>query len=91
MSIAETFAAAEAEDLWNRAPLMRLAYTAVDGSPRVIPLGYLPGTDRLVTWTIPTSVKVSSLQADPRVASPSMSAAYRRARCWSAARRRSNP
>lgn len=68
MNIADTFATAEAEDLWNRAPLMRLAYTAADGSPRVIPLGYLPGADRLVTWTIPTSVKVSSLQADPRVA-----------------------
>jgi hypothetical protein len=47
---------------------MRLAYAAADGSPRVIPLGYLPGADTLLTWTIPTSAKVSSLQADPRVA-----------------------
>ncbi len=68
MSIAETFAAAEAEDLWNRAPLMRLAYNGSDAFPRVIPLGYLVRDDTVITWTIPTSVKVRSLRADPRVA-----------------------
>ena len=68
MTITETFTAAAAEDLWDRAPLMRLAYNAADGSPRVIPLGYLVRDDTVVTWTIPTSVKVRSLRADPRVA-----------------------
>ena len=34
MTIPETFAAAEAEDLWSRALLVRLAYSAADGSAR---------------------------------------------------------
>jgi nitroimidazol reductase NimA-like FMN-containing flavoprotein (pyridoxamine 5'-phosphate oxidase superfamily) len=46
----------------------RLAYTAVDGTPRVIPIGfYWTGKD-LVVATAPTAPKVKALRANPAVA-----------------------
>jgi hypothetical protein len=48
--------------------LARVAYTGLDGAPRVIPVGYL-WTDRTLDfWTVPTSAKVAALESDPRVA-----------------------
>jgi hypothetical protein len=49
-------------------PIMHLSYTAPDGGPRVIPIGYIWDGSRFLMWTIPGSVKVGALQADSRVA-----------------------
>jgi Pyridoxamine 5'-phosphate oxidase len=55
-------------DLIEKSPLMRIAYTGLDGAPRVVPLGYLVRGGRFVFCTIPSSDKVPALQHDPRVA-----------------------
>ena len=69
MDVAEVFADPLTRDLIDRAPLMRLAYSALDGSPRVVPTGYLnPHGATLLAYTIPTAPKVPALRADPRVA-----------------------
>jgi hypothetical protein len=46
----------------------RLAYLAADGSPRVVPVGYLWTGSALVTCTATEAAKVGSLTRDPRVA-----------------------
>jgi hypothetical protein len=46
----------------------RLAYTARDGSPRAIPIGFLWNGTEFVVCTPPIAAKVQALQADPRVA-----------------------
>jgi hypothetical protein len=46
----------------------RLAYTARDGSPRVIPIGSWWTGEALVMATTPNAPKVAALAADPRVA-----------------------
>ena len=48
--------------------ILRLSYTAQDGAPRVIPIGYLWDGARFLMWTVPHSDKVGALQADGRVA-----------------------
>lgn len=55
-------------ELLERQPLARVAYTAKDGSPRVIPIGCVWDGAAFLMWTIPTSAKVAALRADPRVA-----------------------
>jgi hypothetical protein len=57
-----------AQRLLHDEPLLRLSYTALDGGPRVIPLGYLWDGNSFLVWTIPISAKVRALEADPRVA-----------------------
>jgi nitroimidazol reductase NimA-like FMN-containing flavoprotein (pyridoxamine 5'-phosphate oxidase superfamily) len=46
----------------------RLAYTGLDGAPRVIPIGWAWDGARLLMWTVPRSAKVRALQHDGRVA-----------------------
>jgi hypothetical protein len=46
----------------------RLAYTARDGSPRVIPIGYFWDGDAFVMASPTNSPKLKALTADPRVA-----------------------
>ena len=46
----------------------RLAYTAVDGDPRVIPIGFVWNGAQLVMFTVPSSAKVRALRHNPRVA-----------------------
>src|ERR1700730_10204702 len=46
--------------------VLHLSYTARDGAPRVIPIGYLWDGSCFRMWTIPGSVKVGALQADGR-------------------------
>lgn len=46
----------------------RLAYTGLDGGPRVIPIAFLREDGQIVVWTVPHSAKVKALTADPRVA-----------------------
>ena len=46
----------------------RLAYTAKDGSPRVVPIGYIWNGDVFVMASPPNAPKVKALSADPKVA-----------------------
>ena len=48
--------------------ILHLSYTAPDGGPRVIPIGYVWDGSRFQMWTIPDSDKVHALRADDRVA-----------------------
>lgn len=54
--------------LLRSCPLARVAYTGLDGAPRVIPVGFLWTDGTLDFWTIPNSAKVKALESDPRVA-----------------------
>jgi hypothetical protein len=46
----------------------RLAYTARDGSPRVIPIAFVWNGTEFVVCTPPNAAKVRALEADPKVA-----------------------
>ena len=46
----------------------RLAYVALDGTPRVVPVGFLWNGQRLVIGTVPSSAKVAALRTHPSVA-----------------------
>ena len=46
----------------------RLAYTAPDGTPRVLPIAYLWRDNTVVMATSTNAAKVRALRADPRVA-----------------------
>ncbi len=46
----------------------RLAYIALDGTPRVVPLGFDWDGARFVIGTLSGSAKVRALQANPKVA-----------------------
>jgi ribosomal protein L24E len=46
----------------------RVAYTALDGTPRVIPVNYHWNGSTLVMCSAPKSAKVAALRANPRVA-----------------------
>ena len=46
----------------------RFAYTATDGSPRVVPMGFFWNGAQIVLGTSPQTPKVRALQSDPRVA-----------------------
>jgi hypothetical protein len=47
---------------------VRFAYTGLDGSPRVVPLGFLWKGERFVICKIPGSPKIRALEANPNVA-----------------------
>ena len=46
----------------------RLAYIALDGTPRVVPVGFHWDGEALVIGTVPGSAKVAALRANPAVA-----------------------
>jgi hypothetical protein len=46
----------------------RLAYTAKDGSPRVVPIGYIWDGDVFVMGSPPNAPKVKALSVSPKVA-----------------------
>jgi hypothetical protein len=46
----------------------RLAYVALDGTPRVVPVGFFWDGDAIVIGTVPGSAKVPALQSNPVVA-----------------------
>jgi hypothetical protein len=48
--------------------ILHLSYTAPDGAPRVIPIGYVWDGARFLMWTVPGSAKTVALRADDRVA-----------------------
>lgn len=57
-----------AEEILRSATLARLAYDGIDGTPRVIPIGFLWTGDAVVVATHPTAPKFAALRARPRVA-----------------------
>ena len=57
-----------AEEILRTATLARLAYDGADGTPRVIPIGFLWTGEAVVVATHPTAPKVAALRARPRVA-----------------------
>ncbi|MDU0314910.1 pyridoxamine 5'-phosphate oxidase family protein [Phycicoccus sp. M110.8] len=57
-----------AQELLTGPHLARLAYTGLDGAPRVVPIGFLWNGTQVDMWTVPGSAKVRALAADPRVA-----------------------
>ena len=57
-----------AAQLLRASPLLRLAYVALDGTPRVIPLAFLWTDNRIVVCTVPFSGKVKALRERPDVA-----------------------
>jgi nitroimidazol reductase NimA-like FMN-containing flavoprotein (pyridoxamine 5'-phosphate oxidase superfamily) len=46
----------------------RLAYTGLDGDPRVVPVGFWWDDVQLLVFTVPTAAKVRALRQNPRVA-----------------------
>jgi uncharacterized protein YndB with AHSA1/START domain len=68
LAAAQVLADPVAQALLHSPLVMRMAYTGTDGSPRVVPIGYLwNGTD-FVVCTTPKAPKVRALRKDPRVA-----------------------
>jgi hypothetical protein len=57
-----------AEEILRTATLARLAYDGIDGTPRVIPIGFLWTGRAVVVATHPTAPKFAALRARPRVA-----------------------
>jgi hypothetical protein len=57
-----------AKEILRTATLARLAYSGADGTPRVIPIGFLWTGDAVVASTHPTAPKFAALRARPRVA-----------------------
>jgi nitroimidazol reductase NimA-like FMN-containing flavoprotein (pyridoxamine 5'-phosphate oxidase superfamily) len=57
-----------AEEILRTATLLRLAYDGIDGTPRVIPIGFLWTGEAVVLATHPTAPKFKALRARPRVA-----------------------
>jgi hypothetical protein len=57
-----------AAEVLRTATLVRVAYDGLDGSPRVVPMGFLWTGEAVVVATHPTSPKYAALRARPRVA-----------------------
>ena len=55
-------------ELIERSPLMRVAYTGLDGAPRVVPVAYIVRDGKIIFCTVTSSDKVPALQRDPQVA-----------------------
>jgi hypothetical protein len=69
MNTAELKAELEpAEEMLRTATLARLAYDGIDGTPRVVPIGFLWTGDAVVVATHPSAPKFKALRARPRVA-----------------------
>ncbi len=68
MNVTEILAKPLSQELLASGIPARLAYTALDGDPRVIPIGFLWTGSEIKLYTVPTSAKVKALQQNPRVA-----------------------
>jgi Pyridoxamine 5'-phosphate oxidase len=66
--IVDELGQAGAQDLLERATLLRLAYNGDDALPRVIPIGFFWDGEAIVMCTAVTSPKVSALKSRPEVA-----------------------
>jgi pyridoxamine 5'-phosphate oxidase-like protein len=56
------------EEMLRSATVARLAYNGTDGTPRVVPVGFLWTGEAVVVCTHPTAPKVAALRVRPRVA-----------------------
>ncbi|MBN9111029.1 MAG: pyridoxamine 5'-phosphate oxidase family protein [Pseudonocardia sp.] len=63
-----TLAEPMAQELMAARIPARLAYTALDGTPRVVPMGYAWTGSALVMATVAKAPKVAALEANPVVA-----------------------
>lgn len=68
MSVTEELGQPGARDLLDTATLLRLAYNGTDGTPRVVPVGFLWDGEAIVVCTATTAPKVKALTARPEVA-----------------------
>jgi Pyridoxamine 5'-phosphate oxidase len=68
MNVTEILAKPLSQQLLASAIPARFAYTALDGDPRVIPIGFLWTGSDIKLYTVPTSAKVKALKKNPRVA-----------------------
>lgn len=66
--VAEVLAKPLSRELLGSSIPARLAYTGVDGDPRVIPIAFEWTGSHMVAATVPKSAKVKALQQNPRVA-----------------------
>jgi len=66
--VAAVLAQPLSQKLMDSAIPARLAYTGVDGDPRVVPVGFFWDGTHIVIGTVPASAKVSALRKNPRVA-----------------------
>lgn len=57
-----------AQELMHSSIPVRLAYTGVDGNPRVVPLGYYWNGAQFVVCTTPRAPKVRAIAENPNVA-----------------------
>ncbi|MGH3447602.1 MAG: pyridoxamine 5'-phosphate oxidase family protein [Nocardioidaceae bacterium] len=57
-----------AQNLLRSAHLARVAYTGIDGFPRVVPVGFYWDGACLIVCTVPNAPKVPALTARPKVA-----------------------
>ena len=68
MNVTEMLAKPLSQQLLASGIPARLAYTALDGDPRVVPIGFLWTGSEIKMYTVPTSAKVQALKKNPRVA-----------------------
>lgn len=68
MNVTETLTKPLSQQLLSSNIPARLAYTGVDGDPRVIPIAFEWTGSELLIATLPKSAKVKALQQNPRVA-----------------------
>lgn len=66
--IAEILARPYSQALLNGNEPARMAYTAIDGDPRAIPIGFWTEGSQIVMASAPKSAKVAALRKNPRVA-----------------------
>lgn len=66
--IDRVFADPVVRELLAQTRLTRLAYTAFDGSPRVVPIGFVVRSSRVIVVSASIAPKVRALRRDPRVA-----------------------
>jgi uncharacterized pyridoxamine 5'-phosphate oxidase family protein len=66
--IAEILANPYAQELLSSSIPARLAYTGIDGDPRVIPIAFHFDGSRVVVCSVPTMAKVRALRQNPKVA-----------------------
>jgi len=68
MNVTEMLAKPLSQRLLGSGIPARFAYTALDGDPRVVPIGFLWTGSEIKMYTVPTSAKVRALKKNPRVA-----------------------
>lgn len=66
--IAEILAKPYAQQLLNGPEPARVAYTGLDGAPRVVPIGFWVDGTKILMATLPKAPKVAALRANPQTA-----------------------